>query len=264
MSEQTTALGRAVLLLASAALIAKLFATGEMVKYIAPALDPLTALTGVVFGAMGVMEGWRALRSARRRHAADRSPASRAAEHGHAAEGTLDAALEAGLTYAVVLLPLALGLALAPRALGTSALGGERVTRLLLTFAPGSPGAPRPPKPDERLDDTGALLAYLRRVADGSVGQPVRVTGMVMRSDALGADEFALLRYAIAHCVADARPVALLVVAPTLPDVQTDQWVEIEGEVASREREGDRLVTIVAHRITPVAEPRNPYLFAAY
>ena len=139
------------------------------------------------------------------------------------------------------------------------------MTRLLLTFAPGSPGAPRPPKPDERLDDTGALLAYLRRVADGSVGQPVRVTGMVMRSDALGAGEFALLRYAIAHCVADARPVALLVVPPTpAADVQTDQWVEIEGEVASREREGDRLVTIVAHRITPVEEPRNPYLFAAY
>jgi hypothetical protein len=29
-------------------------------------------------------------------------------------------------------------------------------------------------------------------------------------------------------------------------------------------REGDRLVTIVARRITPVAEPTNPYLFAAY
>jgi uncharacterized repeat protein (TIGR03943 family) len=135
---------------------------------------------------------------------------------------------------------------------------------LLLTFAPGPPAAPRPPKPDEPLNDTGALLAYLRRVADGSLGQPVRVTGMIMRSDALGADEFALLRYAIAHCVADARPIALLVVGPPPADVQPDQWVEIEGEVASREREGDRLVTIVARRITPVEEPRNPYLFAAY
>jgi len=264
MSERTTALGRAALLLVSAALIAKLFAVGEMVKYIAPALDPLTALTGVVFGAMGVMEGWRALRSPRRQPAGERSPAPRADEHGHGAEGTLEAALEGGLTYAVVLLPLVLGLAVAPRALGTSALGGERVTRLLLTFAPGSAPAPRPPKPDDPLDDIGRLLAYLRRVGDGSVGQPVRVTGMVTRSDALGADEFALLRYAIAHCVADARPVALLVVAPMPPDVRPDQWVEIEGEVASREREGDRLVTIVAHRITPVEEPRNPYLFAAY
>jgi uncharacterized repeat protein (TIGR03943 family) len=262
MSERNTALGRAALLLVSAALIAKLFAAGDMVKYIAPALDPLTALTGLVLGLMGVMEGWRALRSNPPRHAAEGARAPR--EHGHGPAGTLETALEGGLTYAFVLLPLVLGLAVAPRALGTSALGGERVTRLLLTFAPGSPPAPRPPKPDEPMDDIGPLLAYLRRVADGSIGQPVRVTGLVMRSDALGAGEFALLRYAIAHCVADARPVALLVVATTLTDVRTDQWVEIEGEVASREREGDRLVTIVAHRITPVEEPRNPYLFAVY
>jgi uncharacterized repeat protein (TIGR03943 family) len=264
MSERNTALGRAALLLASAALIGKLFAAGDMVKYMAPALDLLTALTGLVLGVMGVMEGWRALRCYPRRHAAERSPATHDVEHGHGREGTLETALEGGLTYAVVLLPLVLGLAVAPRALGTSALGGERVTRLLLTFAPGSPPAPRPPKPDEPLDDIGPLLAYLRRVADGSIGQPVRVTGMVMRSDALEAKEFALLRYAIAHCVADARPVALLVVAAAPPDVRADQWVEIEGEVASREREGDRLVTIVAHRITPVEEPRNPYLFAVY
>jgi uncharacterized repeat protein (TIGR03943 family) len=203
------------------------------------------------------MEGWRALRSPRPAVIHD-------AEHAHAAGGTLEAALEGGLTYAVVLLPLVLGMVVAPRALGTSALGGERVTRLLLTFAPGSPAPPHRASAAAAVDDIGPLLAYLRKVGDSSVGQRVRVTGMVTRSDALGADEFALLRYAIAHCVADARPVALLVVAPTPPDVGSDQWVEIEGEVASREREGDRLVTILARRITPVEEPRNPYLFAAY
>ncbi len=264
MSERTTSLGRAALLLTSAALIAKLFASGEMVKYIAPALDPLTALTGVVLGVMGAMEAWRALRTGPRRHAAEASAATCDVEHGHDAEGTLGAALEGGLTYAVVLLPLVLGLAVTPRALGTSALGGEHVARLLLTFARGSAGASRAPTPDEPLDDIGPLLAYLRRVGAGSVGQPVRVTGLVVRADTLGAGEFALLRYAIAHRVADARPVALLVVAPTSADIPPDHWVEIEGEVASREREGDRLVTVVARRITPVEEPRNPYLFAAY
>jgi uncharacterized repeat protein (TIGR03943 family) len=263
MSERVTALGRAGLLLASAALIAKLFATGEMVKYIAPALDPLTALTGLLLGTMGVMEGWRAVRCHRRRPA-ERSPALHDVEHGHGAESTLEAVLEHGLTYAAVLLPLVLGLAVVPRALGTSALGGERVTRMLLTFAPVTPSAPRPLKPDRPLDDIGPLLSYLRRVGDASVGQPVRVTGMVMRSDALRLGEFALLRYAIAHCVADARPVALLVIAPMPLDVQPDQWVEIEGELVSREREGDQLVTVLARRITRVEEPRNPYLFAAY
>jgi len=270
MSARITASVRAALLLASAGLIVKLFLAGEMVKYIAPALDPLTAATGLVLGVMGVMEAWRALRSSREPHGAARAVASRdiraahEVEHGHGSDGTLEATLERVLTWAVVLLPIVLGLVVWPRALSTSALGGERVTRLLLTFARDSPPSPRAAKPDAPLDDLGPLLAYLRKVADGSIGQPVRVTGMVMTSEALGAGEFALLRYAIAHCVADARPVALLVAAPLSPDVSRDQWVEIEGALASRERDGDRLVTIVARRITPVQEPSNPYLFAAY
>jgi uncharacterized repeat protein (TIGR03943 family) len=264
MSARAIALGRAAILLASAALIVKLFVDGEMVKYMAPALDPLTALTGLVFTVMGVMEGWRALRARADRPMPTSAHAAHDVEHGHAPEGTLEATLEHGLTWVVVLLPLVLGLVVAPRALGTSALGGERVARLLLTFAPGRPAAAHAPRPDEPLNDVGPLLAYLRRVGEGSVGQPVRVTGLVMKSDALGAGEFALLRYAIAHCVADARPVALLVAAATVPDLRPDQWVEIEGEVTSREREGDQLVTIVARQITPVEEPRNPYLFAAY
>ncbi len=49
---------RASLLLAFAALIGKLLLTGEMVKYMSPALDPLTALAGLVLGAMGVVELW--------------------------------------------------------------------------------------------------------------------------------------------------------------------------------------------------------------
>ena len=66
-----------------------------------------------------------------------------------------------------------------------------------------------------------------------------------------------VLRFSIVHCVADARPVALLVVAPASVNIQSDQWVQIDGELSSRAREGDRLVTIVARRITPVAEPNS-------
>jgi hypothetical protein len=47
---------RGGLLLGFSALIAKLFIAGEMVRYMAPTLDPLTALTCVAMGVMGVME----------------------------------------------------------------------------------------------------------------------------------------------------------------------------------------------------------------
>jgi putative membrane protein len=237
---------RAALLLGFAALIGKLFAAGEMVKYMTPALDPLTALTGVVLAVMGAME----LRGGGDAGEAD----------GRHPGGALDRAL----TYGLVLVPLALGLLVTPRALGSGALGGESVAGLLLIFAPGAAAPGAAPPPARPLADVPDLLAYLRQAGIGGVGQRVRATGMVARSDALGADELVLLRYAIAHCVADARPLALLVAGAHAPGSAPDQWVEVEGVLAAREREGDRLVTIVAERVTPVEEPRNPYLPATY
>jgi uncharacterized repeat protein (TIGR03943 family) len=281
-------------LLAFALLIAKLLATGQMVKYMTPALDPLSAATGALLAAMAVAE---ILAVARRSGGGDCSAAtsspragdwdsrapgatpgetpragggqdSRHARHpdGHATHGA--GGIELALTSLLVLAPVVLGLVVTPRALGSGALGGEQVNRLLLTFATGddagrSAGA-LAGTAEVPLDDLGALLAHLRRLGEGGVGQRVRVTGIVARSDALAPNELALLRYAIAHCVADARPLALLVVGAGARDLAEDQWVEVEGVVAVRQREGDRLVAVVAERITPIDEPVNPYLAASF
>jgi uncharacterized repeat protein (TIGR03943 family) len=294
MTVDRARLGRAMCLLAFALLIAKLLATGQMVKYMTPALDPLSAATGALLAAMAVAE---ILAVARRSGGGSRSAAtssqragdrdgrapgatpvgdpragggqdSRHAryEDGHATHGA--GGIELALTSLLVLAPVVLGLVVTPRALGSGALGGEQVNRLLLTFATGddagrSAGA-LASAAEVPLDDLGALLAHLRRLGEGGVGQRVRVTGMAARSDALAPNELGLLRYAIAHCVADARPLALLVVGAGALDLAEDQWVEVEGVVAVRQREGDRVVAIVAERITPIDEPVNPYLAASF
>jgi len=246
LRRDTIHLLRAALLFGFAALIAKLFIAGEMVKYMAPALDPLTALTGVVVAAMGVIE------------------VGAGSRHAHADERRVDA-IEQILTYVLVVLPLGLGILVTPRALGAGALGGESVASLLLAYAPGPappPGA-GPAAPFTPIADTTDLLTYLQRAGMSGVGQRVRATGLALRSEALGEREFALLRYSIAHCVADARPLALLVVSWGDP-VAVDQWVEVEGVLGVREREGNGLVSIVAERVRPIAEPQNPYLGSSF
>ena len=75
--------------------------------------------------------------------------------------------------------------------------------------------------------------------------------------------EFALLRYPIVHCVADARPVVLLVIAPDDTNPSPDSWVKVEGVLSSRELPGrSGLITITADRILPAAEPQEPDLRA--
>ena len=254
MTDLTSAHGRDVvrrlrgwLLVGFAALIAKLFIAGEMTRYMAPALDPLMALTGVVVGAMGIVE---IVARPRLRE-----------QHGEQHEHSVDL-IEQVLTCVLVILPLGLGLLVTPRALGVGALGGESVTRLLLAYAPGKSPAvgATPPTTAKPISDTADLLAYLQQAGMSGMGQRVRVAGLAIRDENLGANEFALLRYAITHCVADARPLALLVTAAGDRAVRADQWIEVEGVLTATERDGSQLVTIAAQRVRPTQEPSNPYL----
>ena len=262
MTVDRARLARAGCLLAFALLIGKLLATGQMVKYMTPTLDPLSAATGVALAAMAALE----IRGACRRRSDTRGHDTSPGREGlHAGRGT--DRIERAFTALLVLAPVALGLLVTPRALGSGALGGEQVSRLLLAFGPARAQAPTglpSPSAEPPLEDVGAVLAHLRQVGESGVGRRVRVIGMVTRSDTLAPTELALLRYAIVHCVADARPVALLVVGPRGADLAADQWIEVEGVLAIRQREGDRLVTVVADRITLVEEPANPYLAATY
>jgi hypothetical protein len=65
-----------------------------------------------------------------------------------------------------------------------------------------------------------------------------RVASAVLHDDPLRRREFALLRYPIAHCVADARPIVLLRHRAGRHGPPADSWVQVEGVPSSRELPG--------------------------
>jgi len=254
-----TAVLRVVLLAGSAAMIAKLFVRGEMARYMSPSLDPLTGLAGAVLAILALAELRRALRP---RSAADAlADAEDDARHGHDVQGHV---VRNVFAYGVALIPVALGLLVTPNVLGASGAAGATAASLLLTFPPAHVvvarssvgGAPTLAAP---IDGVQALLARLRESGEAEVGQAVTVEGVAMRDGSLGAGELAILRYAIVHCVADARPYALLVTGDP-GDVPTSQWVRVRGTVERRVQGSERLVQIVAESVEVAPVPANPYL----
>lgn len=234
---------RGLLLLALAGLIARLLISGQMVLYMSPAFDPLTAATGAILAAMGTHELWLALRAG-----------SGAASIRHGSR------LDEALSYGLMLLPVGLGLLTTPRALDPNALGGQDATRVVVAYSPTPPSSTVEP-PVQPIRDVADLFRYLRTAGEGGVGQPVHLVGMVARGETLSVDQFVLLRYSIVHCVADAQPLGLLIDLPETSDgVSTAAWVEVDGTLASTERGGAHLISVVARRVTPTAEPPDPYL----
>ena len=263
-----------MLLLALAGMIGKLLATGQMAKYMATWLDPLSAAAAALLAVMGAFELATLLdrRARSLRLESDRSEHAgvcpdQVATAPEAPRKATPTGAEEALTALLVALVVGIGLFVTPRALGSSGLGGEPVSGLLLRYAPGhgaSGGVPPMPSSTAPLiGDFDGLLNALRRAGAAMDGQRVRVAGTIVPADDLGPGELTLLRYQIAHCVADARPLALLVVAPrgaTPEALEADRWIEVEGTLAERQRGGDRLVTIEATRISPIEEPASPYL----
>jgi putative membrane protein len=244
----TRSLVRGLILAGFGLLIFKLMVLGQMAKYMNTALDPLTAGAGLMLLLLG---GWE-LRIAWSRRAVEGSRLEEDLEHNG----------EQVLTYALLVATLLLGFTVAPRALGTGALAGEDLASYLLAF--NQQAAQRDTSagkltPDQPIEDLSELLAYLGQVGEAGVGQPVRVTGLVARSGGLEPGELAVLRYSIVHCVADARPLGFLIANVTAP-AELDQWVQVEGVVGLREREGQRLFVVESVSLMPVNEPADPYI----
>lgn len=83
-------------------------------------------------------------------------------------------------------------------------------------------------------------------------GDPVTLVGFVTPGDAA---DFGLSRLVITHCVIDAQPASVPVLAQSeVPD--TGQWVEITGTVRSS---SDGRLAIVATSVEQIPEPQDPY-----
>ncbi|MCP2638244.1 TIGR03943 family protein [Microbacterium sp. HD4P20] len=87
---------------------------------------------------------------------------------------------------------------------------------------------------------------------DAFDGDPVELTGFVTPSEDGG---FGLTRLVITHCVIDAQPASVPVLAPSdAPD--TGQWVTITGTVRSS---SDGRLAIDAVSVESIPEPEDPY-----
>jgi uncharacterized repeat protein (TIGR03943 family) len=247
-----------IALLGTGVVIAKLLLTGQLHYYLSPSLDGLTALTGVILATMGGLELWRVL---------TREPPAGAPKppRGRAVGPRAAADLEGVVSLGVVAVPLLAGLLVSPRALSAADLGDASASRLVVAFAsgPSSPTpVPSPPAPRQPITDVGDLMGYLREAGEAGVGEHVRALGIVAHSADLPSNEFVLVRYAIVHCVADAQPVGLLIIAPDERALTSDQWVEVDGTLSSEPRSTDHVVAIRASQIIPAEEPREPYIAA--
>jgi putative membrane protein len=93
-------------------------------------------------------------------------------------------------------------------------------------------------------------------------GKPVDVIGFVYHAPDAPADEFYVVRYTVACCIADRTSVSLPVRAENAAALPNDRWVRVRGVIEQRPvAEGKDEIVVVDAQIETVPQPPEPYLY---
>jgi uncharacterized repeat protein (TIGR03943 family) len=164
----------------------------------------------------------------------------------------------AARAWGLAIVPLALALLVPARPLGAAALDAQQASSgaSLTQIA-----APLTLAPADRVWDIkqlGLLEASGPSLLNTNA-QRADLVGFVHRSDVLASDEFAVGRFLVRCCTADAVAVSLPVEYAHAADLASDTWVEVQGTIRVDGARGSSLV-VVADSVQVVDEPARPYL----
>ncbi|MFO7322050.1 MAG: TIGR03943 family protein [Chloroflexota bacterium] len=218
-------------------------ASGNVVNYINTRFVWLSYVAAVLFLLLALSGAWNLLRS--RRHE-DAGAGDHDHRHGQMSWPVL----------ALVAVPLVLGTLVPSRPLGADAVSGN--VSLSVTGAT-TTDFTIPPLSRNVLD----WLRVFSKVSDYDevAGEPADVIGFVYREPDFGEDRFMVARFTVSCCVADASAIGVPVIWSGTSELQSDDWVRVQGQFVVEEFRGERVPVLKATSVELVEQPAHPYLY---
>ncbi len=249
----------AVLLLLLGGITARIWLTGDYIRYVKPGLWPLLAAASLTLIAIATATLWfqfgPARTTGRHRSQPHQSNPTHHSGHGHTVDGWQDHQHAPTVAWMLLLPVLALAL-LAPPALGADAANhaGTALTQPTGDFPPLPDGDPVPL----------TLMDYASRAVfdEGqSIGdRTIQLTGFVT----LGPDgQPYLTRMVLTCCAADARPIKVGLDGDVPADLAADAWVQVIGTYTPRKATDEINAGIIPFlqttSVSRIDEPDDPY-----
>jgi uncharacterized repeat protein (TIGR03943 family) len=234
-----------ILLSCLAIFLAERLVTGKLLWYINARFAVLTLL-GILGLSALVINTLYALRHSQ--HAAESHAEHHDHEHSHSA---------ANLIW--LILPLALGVLIPARPLGSDAAANKGVTLAGPLAAGNNQTMQLDAAPDKRTVLDWIRIFNFEPDLNPYLGETANVIGFVYADPRLPTGHFLVARFTVSCCVADAFAIGMAVRWPE--QLPTDQWVIVRGPVQVLEIDQQKIPLILAESITPIDEPAQPYLF---
>ncbi len=214
---------------------------GLLPMYIHPRYTILVALTAGVLLLIGAARVWQA------------GASGLAGAHGHPS-------LRSRIgVYGLMLAPLLLGMLIPATPAGSALVDPQQLNVSRRGYR-----APQalPTDTTEQWTLLEWMFARFLLEPEDVAGKPVDVIGFVYHAPDAPADEFYVVRYTMACCIADRTSVSLPVRYAGAAALPNDRWVRVRGVIERRPvAEGRDELLVVDARIETVPQPAEPYLY---
>lgn len=282
---------RAAILTGFSLFIVYLFHTGEIMLYIAPRMELYIKISAIGLYAAAIYQVYAALQKRIRKHEHDDN-----CDCGHNHEPS-SSIVKNTLIYGLFILPLALGF-LAPTGTLGSALAAKKGVSLtgspsvsLTAPKPDSAPEPDPAQKEQTLDALfpsdeytadhakyGKILYSLPLIEvpekqfietlttldlyrEAFIGKEIEISGFVYREDDMGKERFAVSRFAMNCCSADALPYGVMISWPKANEYSADEWVKVKGKLTTSDYMDNEIIMLDVTKIERIKAPDSPYVY---
>ena len=169
--------------------------------------------------------------------------------------GAAASARRGWLGYALLALPLLLGIAVPAKPLGADALPSAPTAMT----QPGQGGIALDGEPrDWNLLQWGTALSI---AGEDRTGAAVDLIGFVYHDPARPLGGFIVARYAIICCIADVKGIGVPVIWADGAALPANSWVRVRGTLGTTTIVGHTTPAFIAEAVEPVPQPDEPYLY---
>jgi len=112
--------------------------------------------------------------------------------------------------------------------------------------------------PEKQFIETLTTLDLYR---EAFTGKEVEITGFVYREEDMGRDRFAVSRFAMNCCSADALPYGLMIIWSKAMDYAEDEWVSVKGTLTTSTYMENEILTLEAVKLERIKAPETPYVY---
>lgn len=112
--------------------------------------------------------------------------------------------------------------------------------------------------PDTQFIETLTTFDLFR---EKLIGKEVEISGFIYHEDEMGKERFAVSRFAMNCCSADAMPYGLMVSWPKAMDYADDEWVTVTGRLTTSTYMNHVVMTLEAQRLERIKVPESPYVY---